>query len=163
MHELSRGCERRARRRRVRRARLRRGRSERQTLWEHDLGIRTPRIVVTDTRIFVAGYTVVCVEQDDLVVRGATFLLAGDELYASTNGEVTFHSAVDGTPDDEFPGKGAMCHALCRGFASGNGASLSGRSRRTTVPVLPTRGSGELGATASSGMLAVALRRAVCI
>jgi outer membrane protein assembly factor BamB len=91
--------------------------------WSHDVGSETPRLIVTDTRVFAAGNGMCCLaypsgeliwQTKSYVSRTATFMKSGDRLFAAINGEVECYSAVDGKSlwTNKFRGKGSDVVAL---------------------------------------------------
>ena len=98
-------------------------------LWEHDMGAHSPRIIVTETRVFAGGSTLICVaypsgeliwQQKQFVDREASFILSDDRLFAGTAGTVACYSALDGKLlwTNKFSGKGSAPVALATPFTA---------------------------------------------
>lgn len=94
-----------------------------RVLWEHEVGSHTPRIIVTDTRVFVAGNQLLCLtypdgavvwKQEQYTSLGATFILSEGRLLSGSGGEVVCYSAIHGELlwTNKFPGKGSAEVAL---------------------------------------------------
>jgi outer membrane protein assembly factor BamB len=94
-----------------------------KVVWERDVGAHTPRVIVTDAYVFVAGLRLACFayptgepvwENRAYTDRAASVILSDERLFCGSNGEVACYSARDGQLlwKNKFPGKGSAEVAL---------------------------------------------------
>jgi hypothetical protein len=87
-------------------------------LWEHDIGGHTPRIIVTDTRVFAFGSWFLCLSypsgevvwrKDASEAASASLILSDGRLLSGVGGEVACYSAETGELlwRNMFTGKGS--------------------------------------------------------